>query len=265
MAKKKTRPRDLKKQRWAGIVAGVLALAMVASLAGIYLGQVAGGAGPSSPDQPAEQDPLEFLSLFEEEAGRLEEQLAGNPGDEAIIRELIDTYNTIRYFRQMAPNELPENEDVRDRLAELYRELIALKPEQAEHRLELVRFYVESGVGGRELETVVVELGELLRENPDPLTHLPLIHFLGIGGERELQETEIDWLKNYLEEKKASELADNEELFYFAILLGEYAAEPVRAEALLEEVIAAEDEESWVYLEASNYLQRLRDRGENEG
>ena len=50
---KKERPRNLKNQRWAGIVAAILALGMVVSLVGAYIGQAVGGGAPL-PDQQAE-------------------------------------------------------------------------------------------------------------------------------------------------------------------------------------------------------------------
>ena len=82
MAAKKVTVKNLKKQRWAVIVAAVLALGMIVSLVGSFIIQAVGGGDPLLPEQQinqqAEPQPEDYLDYYRSEVERLDEYLAGN-------------------------------------------------------------------------------------------------------------------------------------------------------------------------------------------
>jgi hypothetical protein len=97
------------------------------------------------------------------------------------------------------------------------------------------------------------------------MAHLTMISLLSSAGVTETAQEEVLWLFTYLEERVASGLSDNEERFYFAVLLGEYLDDRAQAITIIDEIIAVEDEESAVYSEALNYrsyIQNDTDDGE---
>jgi len=264
LAPKKERPRDLKKQRWAGIVAAILALAMLVSVAGIYIGQAMGNDAGIVPEQPQEPQPEDYLDYYRTEVERLEAHIEEHEPSEAVLMELAENYRYLIFIQQAFFNDQEALEEYRKRLASLYRDLIEMDPSNPEYRMELVRLYVEEQEEEELIEEEIVELRELLREEPDPLVQLSLINVLSAAGEEEMFQQELDILHDQLETKIAEDEADNEERFYYAVLLGEHLNETAAAKEMVEQVLEDENEESWIYQEAVNYLGYLRTNDEGE-
>lgn len=253
MARNKVRAKDIKKQRWAGIVAAILALGMLVSLVGVYIGQSVGGSRASLPEQQAEPQPEDYLAHYENEVERLEAYLDEHEASEAVLLELVENYRYLTYIQQIFFDDQDSLEVYKKRLVALYDSLIEMAPGKAQYRLDLLNLYIEQGADKDLFFEQIAPLQEMLREAPDSMAHLTLISLLSSTGEVELAQEEALWLFNYLENRIASGLADNEERFYFAVLLGEYLDDRAQALTIIDEIIAVEDEESAVYLEAVNY------------
>jgi hypothetical protein len=147
----------------------------------------------------------------------------------------------------------------------LYDTLIEMAPDKAQYRLDLLNLNIEQGADQGLISEQIASLQEMLRAEPDPMVNLTLISLLSSTGEAETAEEETQWLFAYLDDRVASGLADNQERFYLAVLLGEYLDDRTQALTIIDEILAVEDEESAIYLEAynyRNYIQSDTDDGE---
>ncbi|MDW7740216.1 MAG: hypothetical protein SCJ97_09205 [Bacillota bacterium] len=258
MARKKIKAKDLKKQRWAAIIAGVLAVGMLASLGGVYLAQSMGNSTPSLPGQANDPQPEDYLAYYKAEVERLETYLQEHEPTVPVLMELAENYRYLTFIQQVFFDDDDETlQDYQIKLASVYQSLIDLEPDKPEYRLELIYLYLESGGDLQPAYDQVTLLRQQLRENPDPLVHLSLVGILNSAGEKELLEDDLDWLYGYLDEKVTSDTASNEERFYYAVLLGEYLDDQATAETVLLDIMEQENEESQIYQEAMNYLNYL--------
>ncbi len=265
MARNKVRAKDIKKQRWAGIVAAILALGMLVSLVGVYLGQSVGGSRASLPEQQVEPQPEDYLAHYENEVERLELYLDEHEASEAVLLELIENYRYLTYIQQIFFDDQDSLDGYKERLAALYDTLIEMAPAKAQYRLDLLNLHIEQSADQDLMFEQIAPLQEMLREVPDSMAHLTLISLLSSAGVTETAQEEALWLYTYLEDRVASGLSDSEERFYFAVLLGEYLDDRARAITIIDEILAVEDEESAIYLEAfnyRNYIQSDTDEGE---
>lgn len=257
MARKKVKTKDLKKQRWAAIVAGILAFGMLASVVGVYLSQAAGGRGPLLPDQPADPQPEDYLSYYESEVERLEEYLEEQDPSPAVLLELAENYRYLTFIQQAFFNNEEAISGYRDRMVFIYRTLVELEPDDPGYRLEYLRVLLEEDGYDRQVAEEIAVLREMLAEEPDPLVHLSLIGLLQNAGKEDMYQEELEELRGYLEEKLTAGTADNEERFYYAVLLGEYLDDPAAAGEILDHVLEEENPDSWIYREAENYRSYL--------
>lgn len=253
MARNKVRAKDIKKQRWAGIVAAILALGMLISLVGVYIGQSVGGSRASLPEQQAELQPDDYLEHYENEVERLELYLEEHEATEAVLLELVENYRYLTYIQQIFFDDQDSLVGYNERLVDIYETLIEMAPDKAQPRLDLLNLHIEQGADQSLIAEQIALLQEMLRDEPDPMSNLTLISLLSSSGEVEMAQEEAQWLLTYLEDRVVSGLADNEERFYLAVLLGEYLDDRTQALTIIDEILAVEDEESAVYLEASNY------------
>lgn len=258
MAKRRVRAKDIKKQRWAGIVAAVLALGMLVSLAGVYIGQSILGSENDLPGPQEELQPEDYLTYYQGEVDRLELYIQQHEADEAVLLELVENYRYLSFIQQVFFDNQDLTEEYDLRMVSLYKSLIELEPLNLRYRLELINLYLEKYDNRDLVNKEIADLKELLRVNPDPLVHLSLIHVLSSTGQEELALEEISWLHQYLEVRVDQGLSDNEELFYYAVLLGEYIYDVTAAEEILMDIIDKEDENSIVYQDAKHYLDYLR-------
>jgi hypothetical protein len=264
LAKRKVRAKDLKKQRWAVIVAAVLAFGMIVSLVGVYLSQANWGGRSVLPDQHSDPQPEDYLAYYQGEVDRLEAYLEEHQAGEAVLLELIENYRYLSIVRQVFFDDQEALEEYGLRMVSLYRTLVELEPEKLQYRLEIVNLYLDKPESRELLNEEIADLQELLREKPKPLVHLSLIGILSAAGEEELRNEEALWLYEYLGEKAAEGMADNEELLSYAVLLGEYFDSSDAAEEILNDILEQEEEESNIYQEALNYLSYLRPADDEE-
>ncbi|HED24763.1 MAG TPA: hypothetical protein ENN91_06530 [Firmicutes bacterium] len=256
MAKNRVRAKDIKKQRWAGIIAAVLALAMIASLAGVYLAQRAGRRSEPVPEQQAELQPEDYVAHYQGEVERLEQYLEEHDPTEAVLLELGENYRYLVFIQEIFFDDAEAVEEYRDRLISVYDQLTEMNPDNLFYRLELAYLLIDSGdeeMVDREIETI----RQMLRKDTDARIHLSLIGLLSSTEREQVLEEEIEWLQAYLEGEISAGRADNEGLFYYAVLKGEYLNQESEAEAVLKDILDQESEESSLYMEAANYLEHL--------
>lgn len=258
MARRKVRARDLKKQRWAGIVAAVLALGMILGLFGPNVYHAIFGGGTTIPDQQVEPEPQDYLDYYEGEVERLESHLEENEASEAVLLELAENYRYLTVVQQVFFNDEDSIAEYQERLITIFASLADLEPSNPQYRLELAYLYLENRDDNRQLleETTIIK--EILRSDPDPMFHLSLVQLLDMAGEEELVEEESLWLEEYLGERITAGPADNEERFYYAVLVGEYQGETDLAQEILADIVEQESEESRVYQNAISYIEYFR-------
>jgi len=258
VAKKTERPRDLKNQRWAVIVAAVLAFGMLASVVGGYLGHALGDNGSVMPQQQADPEPEDYLAFYEGEVERLEEHLEEHGPNPTILQELAENYRYLNLIKQMYFNDQEAVEEYQDRLLSIYETLVDMEPDDPMFRLELINIYKEQDKEEDLITGEIAVLQELLRENPDPMVHLSFITLLDAAGKNELQQEEVEWLFGHLEGRVVDGTADNEERLYYTFILGEYLDDQDTAKTMLEGILEDEPEDSWIYREAQNYQRYLQ-------
>jgi len=256
LAKKTERPKDLKKQRWAAIVAAILAFGMLASVVGGYLGLTYGGGAGLSQEQ-SDPQPDDYLAYYEGEVERLEDYLDDNDPSPSVLQELAENYRYLSFIQQMYFNDHEAVAEYQERLLSIHETLTDLEPDNPRFRLELINLYQEQQKEEDLITDEIAILQELLRDNPDPMIHFSLINLLDAEDREDLKQEEVDWLYGHLGSRVAGGEADNEENLYYAFLLGEYMDEPAAAKPLLEEILTEESEDSWLYREAENYLSYL--------
>ena len=263
MAKSKPRAKDLKKQRWASIVAGILALAMVVSLIGVYISQALMGNQPAVlPEQQTEQQPEDYLAYYQQQIDSLELYLEDNEPTEAVLLELADNYRYLVYIQQMFFDDQEELDEAEGKLTAIYLSLIELEPENPQYRLELINLQLGDDQDELAAEQIAVLLGRL-HEQPDPLYHLSLIGMLNSIKETkpdlgELAAEEIQWLQVYFEEMQEAGSLSGQNRFYYAVLLGEYLGQQEAAEELLALILEQEEADSKVYQDALSYRDYLQ-------
>ncbi len=262
MAKSKPRARDLKKQRWAAIIAGILAVAMIVSLVGVYISQaLMGNQQPDLPEQQTAQQPEDYLAYYQQQIENLELYLEENEPTEAVLLELADNYRNLIYIRQMFFDDQDELDKAVYNLTAVYHSLIEFEPENPRYRLELINFYLGIDQDNAATEQIAVLLSKL-HKKPDPLYHLSLVGILNSVGETKpeiggLAATEILWLQSYFNELQAAGTLSGQDRLYYAVLLGEYLEQREDAEELLALILEQEEEDSQVYQDALSYRNYL--------
>jgi hypothetical protein len=256
VANNRVRAKDIKKQRWAGIIAAVLALAMIVSLVGAYLAQRGGSSDETAPEQQADLQPDDYVDHYQGEIERLEQYLEEHEPTEAVLLELSENYRSLVFIQEVFFDDEAKLQSYRENLISVYDQLIEMSPDKALYRMELAYLLFDKGDEDKvdqEIETI----GQMLHKDADARTHLALIELLSSMEREQLLEEEIAWLQSYLEDEIFAGRADNEDQFYYAVLKGEYLGQKSEAEAILQDIIDEESEDSSLYAEAVNYLDYL--------
>lgn len=264
MARKRERPKNLKNQRWAGIIAAILALGMVVSLVGAYIGQAVGGGRAPLADRQAEPEPEDYLDYYESEVERLEGQIEDGEVSEALLLELAENYRYLTIVQQVFFDDQEAVEEYEEKLVSVFSSLVEMEPSNPTYRLELINLYIEHDENDELIDAEIETAQRLLRDNPDPMIHLSLVQLLATAGKMEAMDEEASWLQDYLDEKVGLGAADNEELFYYAVLIGQYRGDPGTAKDILEEIVEQESEESAIYQNALTYLEYFRSESEEQ-
>lgn len=259
MAKKKARAKDLKNQRWAAIVAAVLALGMLLSLVGVYIGQAVGGGneGVITPEQQTEPQPEDYLSFYKEEVQRLEAYLEEHDPTVPVLLELAENYRYLVFIQQVFFEDESAVESSRQSLTSVFADLIDLEPENLGYRLEMINLQLEMEEEEAAADGISL-LTDLLREEPNPVIHLSLINLMVSSDITSGTEEEINWLYDYLSDRVNAGEADNEDRFYLAVIYGEHLNNTDAAIELLEEILEEEEEGSPVYQDVLSYMEYLQ-------
>ncbi len=259
MAKKKARATDLKNQRWAAVVAAVLAFGMLLSLVGVYIGQAIGGGneGVITPEQQAEPQPDDYLAYYEEEVQRLESYIEEHDPTVPVLLELAENYRYLVFIQQVFFEDEVAVEASRQKLTSVFTNLIDMEPENLGHRLEMINLQLEmeeeeAAAGGISI------LLDRLHEEPNPVIHLSLINIMVSTGFTAGTEEEISWLYSYLSERVDTGEVNSEDRFYLAVIYGEHMNDTDAATELLEEILAEEEEDSPVYQDVLSYIEYLQ-------
>ncbi len=256
MAKNRVRIKDIKKQRWAGIIAAVLALAMIVSLVGVYLAQRGEKSEEAFPEQQAELQPEDYVEHYQGEIERLEQYLEEREPTEAVLLELSENYRSLVFIQEVFFDDEAKLQGYREHLISVYNQLIEMNPDNVLYRMELVHLLFDKGDEDK-VDQEIGSIRQMLHKDADARTHLALIGLLSSMEWEQLLEEEIAWLQSYLEDEIFAGRADNEDQFYYAVLKGEYLGQKSEAEAILQDIIDEESEDSSLYAEAVNYLEYL--------
>lgn len=246
-------------------MAALLAFVFVFSLVGYGVwGNLFGDTQGSHIDPQAELQPEDYLNYYEAEIEKLEIYLAEHEATEPVLSELAENYRYLIFVRQLFFNDDEEPlDEYHGRMVSLFEQLTEISPDNLQYRLELINLYMELGYDEQKIAGEVAVARALLREDPNPVAHISFIGLLSSAGEIEKMNEEVEWLQEHFEEAKAEGVLDNEGLFYYSVLLGEYRADQDAAKALLEVIMEEEDSDSPLYQEALNYLNYLRPENEN--
>lgn len=258
MARNKVRAKDLKKQRWAGIVAAILAFGMLLGLFGpnVYHA-IFGNNTPVPNQQQTEPQPEDYLSYYSGEVERLETHLEQNEPTVPLLLELAENYRYLVFIQEVFFDDSEAVEESRENLTSVFSTLVEMDPESAEYRLELINLHQEIGKEENLVEDEINDLLDLLHEEPNLRVHLSLLNLLGAMESEEKIIEEIEWLQSYLEPRYSEGSASSEESYYYAVLLGEYSGERDMALSILNDIMLNEPEESSVYQDALGYRDYL--------
>ncbi|MDY6827271.1 MAG: hypothetical protein SVV67_08910 [Bacillota bacterium] len=263
MAKNRVRAKDIKKQRWAGIIAAVLALAMIVSLVGVYLAQRGEKSEEAVPEQQAEVQPEDYIEYYQGEIERLEQYLEEHEPTEAVLFELSENYRYLVFIQEVFFDDEEKLQEYRGRLISVYDQLIEMNPDNVIYRIELAYLLFDRG-DEEQVEQEIETIRQALRENADARSHLALIGLLSSMNREQLMKEEVAWLQGYMEDEIAADRADNESQFYYAVLKGEYLDQKSEAEAILQNILDEESEDSSLYVEVANYLEHLNGSSDAE-
>lgn len=260
--KAKASRKSIRKQRWAAVVAGVIAVGMLVSSVFVYFDNMAGSGRAAGPDQNMSLE--DYLAYYKSSAEQLEAFIEEHGPTKAVLESLLESYNYLLMFQQLS-GESGDIPVLQEKMIGVYQLLIELAPDELRYRLDLL--YAYKSIDADE-ETILAQaelLGELLRENPASYLHLQLINFLAsVEGEELLQE-EIAWFSAYLEQRIEDETADNIDRYCMAVLAAEYLEDIETAYAQLARVMETEEEGSSLYNQAKQYQERLTELEDDGG
>lgn len=250
--KPKATRRSIRKQRWAAIIAVIISVGMLASLAFSYFDW--GAARDKPPDQWSLDDYLEY---YRGNIETLERYLEEHEPTVAVLESLAESYNSVIMLQQLFSGDGEDVPALREKLVGVYKGLAELAPAELLYRIELLHAYRNANA---EEDTILEEadrLAELLRETPKATVHLQLINFLASMEAGPMLEEEISWLEAYLLERIEEDEADNIDRYVLAILSAEYLEDREAAFALLDGIMEAEEEGSSIYNEVKQYRDKL--------
>lgn len=262
MANNNSKPsrKSIRKQRWAAVIAGVLALGMLVSSVFIYFNSVAGR--NATPDQDWSLE--DYLEYYQSNVNQMEAYIEEHGPTTAVLESLLEGYNYLIMFQQISGG----SEDIsalQNKMVGVYQSLIELAPSELRYRLELLYAYKSIEADQEMILEQAVILGDLLRESPKSTVHLQLINFLASINEEQLLEEEISWFSTYLEQRIEDDTADNVDRYCLAILAAEYLDDIETAYAQIDLILETEEEGSSLYSEAKQYLDKLTAQEEAPG
>ena len=264
MAGKKSRVKrkDLRKQRWAGIIAGILALAMAISAIAAYAGHLLDRGSSGDPGQEQQIDSQAARKMCLDEIERLKKYIDDMETTAPVLGRLVEYYAFLIQLEEEEGEEKRVSEETlqgyRDDLLFYNHELVELEPKQPLHRLQLLENYHKYGGSETVIAGEIDVLRALIHENPSPSSSLMLIGFMKSSKQQEeMIAEEAAWLKDHLEQLEAEDKLDSENRYYYAYLMGEYLDDIQTAKEQLGLIMKEEPEESSIYSAAKGYLEQL--------
>lgn len=262
---KKVKRKDLRKQRWASIIAAVLALAMAFSAIAAYASHLLNRGNDETVSPEQQYDPDAVRSYCLDEIERLQKYIDDYGPAAPVLGELVQNYALLIQIEETEKASEEKLQGYRDNLKKYSRDLVELEPDKPEHRLQLLYVYKEIDEDEAVIAGEIATLSELLHENPDPSSTLMLIGFMKSSKQQEeTMDDEIAWLQDHLEQLEESGKLDSENRYYYAYLLGEYLEDTQAAEEQLALIMEKESEESAIYSAAKNYLEKLQQKEEEK-
>ncbi|NLA11574.1 MAG: hypothetical protein GX883_05555 [Firmicutes bacterium] len=265
--KKVRRKKKDRRQRWAAIIAGILAVAMALSAIAAYASHLLNrGQGETAP--PEQQLDLEtYREHSLNEIKRLEQYISEYGPAVGVLGELCRNFRLLIQIENAG--EQVDEEKVAGyeaALKEYSLDLIELEPDNPEYRLQLLYLYRELGEDDGSIAAEIASLQELLHEKPAPQMTLGLIEFMEVAEQpQESIAEEITWLEQYFEELSAGVGLTATERYYYALLLGEHREEIPAALEQLEIILKSEPPEEELHNAAENYQKTLQQREEEQG
>jgi hypothetical protein len=260
VAQKKAKgKRSIRKQRWAPIVAAIIAAGMLLSSAVVYLGSTWG-----NPTRPGEDFDLElYREGLENQAENLETFIRQYGPTAAILKNLAGKYQELILLQQWVAALDPTLADperlagYQEALVRTYRSLVNIEPDNPVHYFDLIDVFRQVEEDEAAVLEEVAALRELLRQKPDHRYNFYLIGLLEDLEQEGLVQEEVDWLQEYLEQKQAAGALDYEGRYYYARLLGEHRDDAAAALEQLELILSGEPETSEVFKAAQRYRDSL--------
>lgn len=255
-----------RRQRWAAIIAGILAVAMALSAIAAYAGHLQNRdqGGIASPEQQLDLEAYREQSLSEIE--RLEKYISEYEPAEGVLSELCRNYRLLIQIENMEEEVDEEKvEGYEAALKQYSLDLVELKPDNAEYRLQLLYLYHDLEEDAGSIAEEIGALQKLLHEKPVPQLALGLIEFLKVSEQpQESIAEETAWLKEYFDDLSAAGDLTNLERYYYAFLLGEYCEEIPAALDQLKVILKSESPEEELYSIVENYQEILQQREEEK-
>ncbi len=266
--KGKGKRKSIRKQRWASIVAAIIAGGMLLSAVimgggSIFSGPPGGNTNPG-PDLKAYRDALE------REVENRETYIKQYGPTAAILKSLVEKYHELIYAQELVAVVEPSDGDAerllgyREKLILVFRSLIELEPEEAAHRIGFLDVYRAVEEDEALVLAEILSVRELLHRKPDPRYNLFIISLLHSMEQEELVQEEAAWLREYMEPKLAAGELENPDRYYYAWLMGEYVGDTETALEQLAVILAGEPESGELYQAAKNYQARLQAPDETE-
>jgi hypothetical protein len=248
----KSSRKSIRKQRWAAVIAGILALGMLVSSVFIYFNSVAGRNTTPGQDWSLE----DYLEYYQSNVDQMEAYIEEHGPTTAVLESLLEGYNYLMMFQQLS-GELEGNLVLQNKMVGVYESLIELAPSVLRYRIELLHAYKSIDAEEEKILEQAVLLADLLRESPQSAVHLQLINFLASMEAEQLLDQEIAWFSAYLQQRIEDEEADNVDRYCLAILAAEHLDDLETAYAQIALIMDAEEEGSALYNEAKAYLDKI--------
>ncbi len=255
--KQKSSRRNFRQQRWAAIIAGIIALGMLVSSIIYYLDYLTGRAQTPTRDWKLE----DYLEYYRDQVEHYENFIEEHGPTVAVLEALAENYYHLLVFGQMLSDQdekQAENQaELKQKLVAVYLDLIELAPEELHYHIDLLYAYQTAEADDETILERVALLSELLRESPEIHVHMHLISYLTQAEMEEQLAEEAAWLRAYLEQRIADEEADNMDRYYLAVLAAEHQDDLETALEQLDHILETEEEDSSLYSEAQQYRDRL--------
>lgn len=252
----KGKRKSIRKQRWAAVIASIIAVGMLLSSVIVYFGSMMPRGDSAGPDQ--DFNPEASRDHYRQKVEGLEEYIKEYGPTAAVWQELAENYQNLVMIQQVFFDEPDTLLSYQEAMLEAYRSLIELEPGEPGHYLQYMYAYREVAEDPLLVLEHLPNLTRLLHEKPEPRHSLALVGFLISMEQEELAQEESAWLRDYLEQKLAEDDLDNLGRYYYAVLLAEYQDDTGTSLEQLALILETETEGSELYLAAENYRKRLQ-------